>query len=41
MNLLLSPEGPFAKSKDTCEPGEPLPYAMPPEGWFPDVRPAA
>jgi hypothetical protein len=38
MNLLLSPDGPFAKSKDSCEPGEPLPYTEPPAQWFPDVR---
>ncbi|GAB2705851.1 hypothetical protein BKA24_000524 [Microbacterium marinum] len=38
MHLLLSPDGPFAKSKDACEPGEPLPYTEPPKMWFPDVR---
>jgi hypothetical protein len=38
MHVLLSPDGPFARSKDTCEPGAPLPYIAPPAGWFPDVR---
>ena len=38
MPILLSPDGPFARSKDTCEPGDPLPYAEPPAGWFPDMR---
>ncbi len=38
MPILLSPDGPFARSKDSCEPGEPLPYENPPEGWFPDMR---
>jgi hypothetical protein len=38
MPVLLSPEGPFARSKDTNEPGEPLPYTPPPEGLFPDMR---
>ena len=38
MSVLLSPDGPFARSKDSCEPGEPLPYTEPPAGWFPDMR---
>ena len=36
--ILMSPEGPFAKSEDANKPGEPLPYTAPPEGFFPDVR---
>ncbi len=27
-------DGPFARSKDTCEP---LPYTAPPAGWLPDM----
>ena len=38
MPILMSTEGPFAKSEDTNKPGEPLPYAAPPEGLFPDMR---
>jgi len=38
MTILLSPDGPFARSKDACDPGEPLPYIEPPAGWFPDMR---
>ncbi|HAS31670.1 MAG TPA: DUF4913 domain-containing protein [Microbacterium sp.] len=38
MPILLSPDGPFARSTDSCEPGEPLPYTAPPAGWFPDMR---
>lgn len=38
MSVLLSPDGPFARSKDSCEPGQPLPYTEPPAGWFPDMR---
>ena len=38
MPILLSTEGPFAKSEDTNKPGEPLPYTAPPEGLFPDMR---
>jgi hypothetical protein len=38
MSVLLSPDGPFARSKDSCEPGQPLPYKEPPTGWFPDMR---
>ena len=38
MAMLLSPEGPFSESRDRNEPGEPLPYAAPPEGMFFDVR---
>lgn len=38
MPILLSPEGPFAKSDDSNRPGDPLPYIPPPEGLFPDMR---
>ena len=38
MAILLSPDGPFAQSTDTCDPGDPLPYTAPPAGWFPDMR---
>lgn len=38
MPILLSPDGPFARSKDSNELGDPLPYARPPDGWFPDLR---
>lgn len=38
MPILLSPEGPFAKSEDKNQPGEPLPYEPPPPGLFPDMR---
>ena len=38
MTILLSTDGPFARSKDACDPGEPLPYVEPPAGWFPDMR---
>lgn len=38
MPVLMSPEGPFADSKDQNGPGEPLPYKSPPPGMFPDVR---
>ena len=46
MSVLLSPDGPFAAAgegkdrENTNEKGEPLPYARPPEGLFPDVRDA-
>lgn len=38
LGVLMSPTGPWARSKDTAGPGEPLPYEAPPEGLFPDVR---
>lgn len=38
LGVLMSPTGPWALSKDTAGPGEPLPYEAPPEGLFPDVR---
>lgn len=44
MSILLSTDGPFAAAgegedrENTNEKGEPLPYAPPPEGLFPDVR---
>ena len=38
MSVLMSTEGPFAKSTDTNTPGEPLPYTAPPKGLFPDMR---
>ena len=38
MRMLMSPEGPFADSRDTNGQGEPLPYTAPPEGMFVDVR---
>ena len=38
MLILMSTEGPFAKSEDTNKAGEPLPYTAPPEGLFPDMR---
>jgi len=38
MTVLLSPDGPFGRSKDSNEPGEPLPYEEPSAGWFPDMR---
>lgn len=38
MPILMSPEGPFAKSEDKNSPGEPLPYAPPPPDLFPDMR---
>ena len=39
--VLMDPDGPFKKSVDEARPGEPLPYAAPPEGLFPDVRDGA
>lgn len=36
--ILLSDYGPFGKSQDSAEHGEPLPYAAPPDGLFCDVR---
>ena len=38
MPILMSPEGPFAKSKDKNNAGEPLPYEAPPPELFPDMR---
>lgn len=38
MRMLMSPEGPFADSRDTAGQGEPLPYNAPPAGMFVDVR---
>ena len=38
MRILMSPDGPFADSRDTNAQGEPLPYAAPPVGMFIDVR---
>jgi hypothetical protein len=38
MGILLSSVGPFSKTSGTTEPGDPLPYAAPPPGLFPDVR---
>lgn len=38
MPILMSADGPFADSEDQNKPGEPLPYAAPPAGMFPDVR---
>ena len=42
MPILMSPDGPFAQLTDgdenKCKQGDPLPYANPPEGLFPDVR---
>ncbi|WP_241986564.1 DUF4913 domain-containing protein [Cryobacterium fucosi] len=38
MPILMSTEGPFAKSEDSNKAGEPLPYTAPPEGLFPDMR---
>jgi hypothetical protein len=35
---LLDPEGPFNKSMDRNNHGDPLPYTPPPDGLFPDVR---
>ena len=38
MPILMSPEGPFAKSEDKNSAGEPLPYDAPPVELFPDMR---
>ena len=38
LGVLMSPTGPWALSKDTAGPDEPLPYEAPPEDLFPDVR---
>ncbi|WEG08314.1 DUF4913 domain-containing protein [Microbacterium horticulturae] len=42
MAVLMDPDGPFAAADHTdsanhCKKGEPLPYAPPPAGVFPDV----
>ena len=34
MGILMSANGPFGTSRDTCDPGEPLPYVAPPLGLF-------
>lgn len=36
--VLMDPDGPFSTSQDKGKPGQPLPYAPPPEEMFPDVR---
>ena len=38
MPILMSPEGPFAKSEDKNNAGDPLPYDPPPPELFPDMR---
>lgn len=38
LNVLMSDYGPFGKSMDSSELGDPLPYTAPPPGMFPDVR---
>ena len=38
MPILMSTEGPFAKSEDSNKPGDPLPYRVPPKGLLPDMR---
>jgi len=38
MRMLMSPDGPFADSRDINAQGDPLPYAAPPVGMFVDVR---
>ena len=40
LGVLMSATGPWARSKDTAGPHEPLPYEPPPDGLFPDVRDA-
>lgn len=40
LGVLMSATGPWARSKDTAGPHEPLPYEAPPAGLFPDVRDA-
>lgn len=40
MPILLDPEGPFNKSTDRNNHGDPLPHTPPPEGFFPDMREA-
>ena len=36
--VLMSPSGPWARSRDTAGPDEPLPYEAPPPGLFIDIR---
>ena len=36
--VLMSPDGPFAQSRDTAGVTDPLPYEPPPPELFPDVR---
>lgn len=38
LGILMSPEGPFAKSTNQAKYGEPLPFTPPPPGLFPDQR---
>ena len=38
LSVLMSPTGPFGASRDTASVMDPLPYAAPPPGLFPDVR---
>lgn len=38
LTVLFSDYGPFGRSEDTSQAGEPLPYTRPPPGRFPDVR---
>ena len=38
MPMLMSPEGPFADSRDENKGGDPLPPTAPPTGMFVDVR---
>jgi hypothetical protein len=38
MPILMSLDGPFAKSEDSNKPGDTLPYTPLQEGLFPDMR---
>lgn len=38
MSTLMSPVGPFGKSRDQSDFGEPAPHDPPPKGTFPDQR---
>lgn len=38
LGVLMSPGGPWARSKDSARADEPLPYDPPPADLFPDVR---
>lgn len=38
LGVLMGSGGPWARSKDSAGPDEPLPYEAPPDGLFPDVR---
>lgn len=38
LTILFSDYGPFGKSQDSTEHGDPLPYAPPPTGLFPSER---